>query len=94
MREPIEMREHPDIASLVSRADLSLTQRKTVDDWLSLSAEVQALVPHVAELMTVAIGNQRYWDEMSESERNIMRYSTVALLAEAQRRAGPQAEGG
>lgn len=77
----------PSIEVLCGRDDLRPAHRETVEHWRSLSTELKAIMPHVAELVVVSMGRQDSWATMTEGERNIMTYGIIALLAEAQRRA-------
>ena len=81
-------KEFPTIKDLVNLiGPLGPTDRKTVDNWQTLSPQLQAMVPHVAELIVRGIGSEKTWAEMTEAERNIMNYTAIHLLAEAQKRA-------
>ena len=62
-------------------------QQETVAKWLTLSPQLQSIVPHVAELTVTAMGGRDHWRDMTSAERNIFTYGIVALLAEAQKRA-------
>lgn len=81
--------EFPSVLDLVERGSSSPGEQETIQDWLSLSAELQAMVPHVSELIVSVIGGPQGWAEMNEAKRNIMTYGAVSLLAEAKRRATP-----
>jgi hypothetical protein len=84
----VEWTEFPTIDALVnSTAALDPFDREIVKDWHSLSPELQALVPHVAQLIAEGIRGQSAWSDMNTAKRNITCYTAVALLAEARRRA-------
>jgi hypothetical protein len=56
-----------------------------VQDWISLTSELQAMVPHLAQLIVRSMGRLDTWQEFSEAERNIWGYTAASLLAEAHR---------
>jgi hypothetical protein len=66
-----------------------------VRDWLSLTSELQAMVPHLAQLIVRSMGRPETWQEFSEAERNIWDYTAASLLAEARRLAqsSPESDG-
>ena len=70
-----------DLADLIGPLDP--LSRDYVDQWHSLSPELQAMVPYVGQLIAEGMGGAALWDGMSTAERNIMGYTATALLARA-----------
>ena len=74
----MEAQEFPSIEVLVdSPEDLGPVDRERVQNWRTLSPELQAMVPHVAQLIVEGMGGERTWWDMTEAERNIMGYSLI-----------------
>jgi len=80
--------EFPSIEALVNSSETSNPWfREVVEEWHTLSPELQSMVPHIAQLIVEAMGGETAWSDRNEVERNIMSYTAVSLLAEAQKRA-------
>jgi hypothetical protein len=73
----------PQLAATVGPLDPM--SRDYVNDWNSLTPELQAMVPHVGRLIAGAIGGPAFSERMRETERNFWGYTAAALLAEAHR---------